>query len=90
MLEWDDPMELPPYSWLVRRRGRAVAAYRHRDDAEAHADTVWQDGGLVDWDRCTGLKIPPPHRLWRVDAAQRDRDRNTIETIIAHYRTLGS
>ena len=88
MLELDDPMQLPPYSWLVRRRGRAVAAYRHRDDAEAHADTVWQDGGLVDWDRCTGLHIPPPHRLWRVDATQQARDRHQLETLMTRYRAL--
>lgn len=84
-MELADPMQLPPYSWLVRRRGRAVAAYRHMDDAEAHADTVWQDGGVVDWDRCTGLKIPPAHRLWREDVRTRQLARAEVERLAAAW-----
>jgi hypothetical protein len=79
MLEVDDPRDLPPWSVLVRRNGRAVAAYRWDRHAHAHAAPL-EDARVTD-DRCTGLRRPA--RLWQVDEAQRHRETVVIEALIA-------
>lgn len=80
MIEVDDPADLPPYPFLVRRRGRAVAAYRSEQDAHAHA--VPHEDAEVWPDRCTGL---PTGSVWRMAGAQRDRDRAALEALIAQW-----
>jgi hypothetical protein len=79
MLEVDDPRDLPPWPILVRRGGRAVAAYRWDKHAQAHAAPL-EDASVSD-DRGTGLRRPA--RLWQVDETQRRRETAVIEALIA-------
>lgn len=80
MLEVDDPADLPPYTYLVRRRGRAVAAYSSEERARLHAApledaTVWCDRG-------TGLVRQAP---WRIARDQRARDGQAVERLVAWW-----
>lgn len=79
MLEVDDPRDLPPWPVLVRRNGRAVAAYRWDKHAYEHAAPL--EDARVTVDRGTGLRRPA--RLWHVDEAQRRREAAVIEALIA-------
>lgn len=79
MLERTDPATLPPYAHLVRRAGRAVAAYRHPSGAFEHAAPL--EDATVTQDLCTALVVPPHHRLWRVDAAVRAADRVEVDRL---------
>lgn len=81
VVEVDDPALLPPWPYLVRRNGVAVAAYRWREQAEAHAAPL-EDARVYE-DRCTGLLRP--RRVWQVDQAQRARDDAVLEALIATW-----
>lgn len=50
--EYDSIDDLPPGPWLVRRRGRPVAAYQQSEQAEQHAAT--DDELTVTWDIAGG------------------------------------
>lgn len=83
MLERTDHAALPPYAHLVRREGHAVAAYRHAEGALVHAAPL--EDATVTPDRCTGLDVPPHHRLWRVDAAVREQDRAEVDRLAGEW-----
>jgi hypothetical protein len=82
MVVVDDWRDLPPFPVLVRREGKAVAAYRNDADAYRHAMPL--EDARVDWDRCTGLTRPS--RPWVARQAQRERDRGQVEAL--HTRWL--
>jgi hypothetical protein len=81
VLEVDDPADLPPWSVLVRRKGRAVAAYRSEAQARCHAAPL--EDARVCTDRCAGLRRPA--RIWQVDQAQRAREDVVIEALMAEW-----
>ena len=63
--EVDDPAQLPLLPWLVRRRGRAVAAYERERQALEHART---DPDLaVDYDHWAAQNPPPRRTPWQTD-----------------------
>ena len=79
VLEVDDPRDLPPWPVLVRRNGKAVAAYRWERHARLHMAPL--ENARLTYDRCTGLVLPS--RLWTVDLAQRRRETSVVEGLIA-------
>lgn len=81
MLEVDDPAQLPPWPVLVRRDGKAVAAYRW--DRQARDHTAALENARITYDRCTGLR--PPSRPWLVDQARRRYEIAMIESLIAEF-----
>jgi hypothetical protein len=81
VLEEDRWEDLPPESVLVRRRGKAVAAYQQWEQAEAHAAT-FED--LQVWpDNCVGMPPPPPP--WVVNNRQQERVALAVEDLKAQW-----
>lgn len=85
MLEVADPALLPPYPYLVRRDGRAVAAYPSEERAREHA---WPLENASVWlDRCTALE---PQRHSRVAQEQRERDGRVVDQLAARWLAGGA
>jgi hypothetical protein len=81
VIEADDWRDLPPFSLLVRRAGKAVAAYSHHDYAEAHLGPL--EDAVIWPDRCTTLSRPS--RMWTVARAQRERARRAVDELAAQW-----
>lgn len=80
MIEVGDPEDLPPYTVLVRRGGRAVAAYSAERDALAHAAP--HEDARIWCDRGTALRPDKPHRIAKI---QREHARVAVEALIARW-----